>query len=92
MFVSPDMAAECAFLMTVYKTTPEEALSMAFGGFSLAGTSSVIEEGKPANLCVMDDAGLLSLSRKPLTTALTRLGRGYVCQTVSNGEIIYSEK
>jgi cytosine/adenosine deaminase-related metal-dependent hydrolase len=92
MFVSPDMASECAFLMTVYKTTPEETLSMAVGGFSLAGMSSVIEEGKPANLCVMEDEGLLSLSRKPLSTALTRLGRGAVCQVISNGEVIYSVK
>ena len=92
MFVSPDMASECAFLMTVCKTTPEETLSMAVGGFSLAGMSSVIEEGKPANLCVMEDEGLLSLSRKPLSTALTRLGRGAVCQVISNGEVIYSVK
>lgn len=92
MFVSPDMAAECAFLMTAYKTTAEETLSMASGGFSLAGTSSLIEKGKPANLYVMDDAGLLSLSRKPLTTALTRLGRGHVCQVIAHGEDIYSKK
>jgi cytosine/adenosine deaminase-related metal-dependent hydrolase len=65
---------------------------MAVGGFSLAGMSSVIEEGNPANLCVMEDEGLLSLSRKPLSTALTRLGRGAVCQVISNGEVIYSVK
>ena len=83
MFVSPDMLSECAFLMTAYKTTPEETLRMATGGFSLAGMTSGIEIGKPANLFVMEDAGLLSWSRSPLTTALTRLGRGAVTQVIS---------
>ena len=80
MFVQPDMAAECAFLMTAYKTTPEETYQMATGGFSFAKTTSVIEKGNPANLFVMEDTSLLSWSRSPLTTALTRLGRGAVKQ------------
>ncbi len=83
MFVPPDMFSECAFLMTAYKTSAEETMQMASGGFALTQTSSVIQIGNPANLFVMEDDGLLSWSRKPLATALTRLGRGAVKQVIS---------
>ena len=93
MFVPPDMSAECAFLMTAYKTTPEETFRMATGGFALCGQSSVIENGAQANLFVMEDEGLLAWSRKPLATALTRLGRGAVKTVISPvSEGIYCKK
>ena len=72
MFVSTDMFAECAFLMTVGKVTAAEALSLATRGFELAGVPSGIAAGNPANLTVVSAGSLERWSRNPLATALAR--------------------
>ncbi|HJJ46659.1 MAG TPA: amidohydrolase family protein [Methanocorpusculum sp.] len=72
MFVSSDMFAECAFLMTVYKATAKEAMLLATRGFELLRVPSGIAVGNPANLTVLSADRLYSWSINPLATALTR--------------------
>lgn len=87
MFVPPDMFSECAFLMTVYGVSAEDALKAATAGFNLAGQKTGIEKGNPANLTILDAAGLTSWSRKPLATALQRLGRASVTEVISSKRV-----
>ncbi|MDO5845952.1 MAG: amidohydrolase family protein [Methanocorpusculum sp.] len=72
MFVPPDMYQECAFLMTVYKVSAENALRMATAGFALADSSSEITIGSRAYLTVAPIPEFLHWSRHPLATLLTR--------------------
>lgn len=74
MFVAPDMFAECAFLTTVYKTSPEETLTMATGGFSLLGHRGIIEEGKPANLICLDPGYAKEWTQSPVLSLVSRIG------------------
>ncbi|MDE2518266.1 MAG: amidohydrolase family protein [Methanocorpusculum sp.] len=74
MFVAPDMFAECAFLTTVYKTSPEETLSMATGGFSLLGHRGIIEEGEPANLICLDPGYAKEWTQSPALSLVSRIG------------------
>lgn len=82
MFVPPDMMAECAFLMTIYKISAKEALQMATSGFSLMGNRGIIEKGTPANLVIMDGKGHSSWSKDLLRTAICRLGSGAIAQVI----------
>ncbi|HJJ58986.1 MAG TPA: amidohydrolase family protein [Methanocorpusculum sp.] len=84
MFVSPDMFAECAFLINVYDVTPEDALRAATAGFSFAGEKTGIEKGKPANLTIIEGIGLFEWSRHPLKTALVRVGAAAVTEVISS--------
>ncbi len=72
MFVPPDMLAECSFLRTLYKTTPEETLHMATGGFSLLHQSGFIEEGSPANLLCIDPGTNVVWTQNPALTLIYR--------------------
>ncbi|HJJ98226.1 MAG TPA: amidohydrolase family protein, partial [Methanocorpusculum sp.] len=74
MFVPPDMFAECAFLTTVYKLSPEEILSMATGGFSLLGRKGIIEEGEPANLICLDPGYVKEWTKSPALSLVSRIG------------------
>lgn len=74
MFVPPDMFAECAFLTTVYKLSPEEILSMATGGFSLLGRKGIIEEGEPANLICLDPGYVKEWTQSPALSLVSRIG------------------
>ncbi len=86
MFVPPDMFAECAFLMTVARIRAEDVLRMAISGNTLAGCDApVIAVGKPANLIVCRDSGVMRWSRHPLATVLTRLGAGAIEQVRGAG-------
>ena len=72
MFVPPDMLAECSFLRTVYKTTPEETLRMATGGFSLLHQPGVIEEGACANLLCINPGTNAIWTQNPALTLIYR--------------------
>ncbi|MDR0981047.1 MAG: amidohydrolase family protein [Methanocalculaceae archaeon] len=74
MFAAPDMFAECAFLTTVYKTSPEETLTMATGGFSLLGYQGIIEEGEPANLISLDPGYAKEWTQSPALSLVSRIG------------------
>ena len=74
MFIPPDMFAECAFASTVYKTSPEETLSMATGGFSLLGHRGIIEEGEPANLISLDPGCTGRWTQSPALSLVSRVG------------------
>jgi cytosine/adenosine deaminase-related metal-dependent hydrolase len=74
MFVAPDMFAECAFLTTVYNTSPEETLSMATGGFSLIGHRGIIEEGEPASLICLDPGYIKEWTQSPALSLVSRIG------------------
>lgn len=84
MFIPPDMFSECAFLMTVYGVSAEDALRSATAGFGLAGQKTGIETGLPANLTLVDAAGLSPWSRNPLATVLQRLGRASIIEVISS--------
>ncbi|HJJ90824.1 MAG TPA: amidohydrolase family protein [Methanocorpusculum sp.] len=73
MFVSPDMFSECAFLTIVYKTSPEETLTMALGGFSLLGHRGIIEEGEPANLLCLDPGYAKTWTQSPVLSLVSRI-------------------
>lgn len=73
MFVAPDMFAETAFLTTVYKTSPEETLSMATGGFSLLGHRGIIEKGEPANLICLDPGYAKEWTQSPALSLVSRI-------------------
>ncbi|MDV0441484.1 amidohydrolase family protein [Methanorbis furvi] len=74
MFVSPDMFAECAFLTTVYKTTPEETLRMATGGAALFGRSGILAVGEPADLICLDPGYADKWTQCPGLSLFSRLG------------------
>jgi cytosine/adenosine deaminase-related metal-dependent hydrolase len=73
MFVAPDMFAECAFLTTVYNTSPEETLSMATGGFSLLGHQGIIAEGEPANLICLNPGYTEKWTKSPIRSLVSRI-------------------
>ena len=74
MFVPPDMFAECAFLSTVYKTTPEETLQMATGGSVLLGHRGVLAEGQPADFICLDPGYAAEWTQCPALSLFSRLG------------------
>ena len=79
MFVQPDMFAEMAFLSTVYKVTPEEAVGMAAGGSEIFGPGYFIEEKKNAAFFTVDPTRAnLSFSRDPLKTLADRMNFSYI--------------
>lgn len=82
MFVEPDMAAECAFLYTVYKLSPLEIMKAACGGFEIAGSSSIIKVGAPANITVLKKDESASMTKDPLKTLFMR--RSKVIKTISS--------
>jgi len=84
MFVPSDMFSECAFLITVYKVSAEEALHMATDGFQLLGIKSGIEVGYPPNITVMDGSSLCQWTKHPLATLLTRIGSKGVKRVISS--------
>lgn len=83
MFVAPDMFAECAFLSTIYKITPQETLAMATGGFSLLGHRGVIDVGEPANLICLDPGYAGAWTKDERLTLTTRLGSRAVSSVIS---------
>ena len=54
MFVSPDMAAECAFVHTVYRIASKDILRAAVSGAELFGGDWAIERGNAARFSVID--------------------------------------
>ncbi|MDV0442944.1 amidohydrolase family protein [Methanorbis rubei] len=74
MFVPPDMFAECAFLTTVYKTTPEETLRMATGGAALLGRRGVLDVGEPADFICLDPGYVNKWTQCPALSLFSRLG------------------
>lgn len=86
MFVAPDMFAECAFLSTVYQTSPEETISMATGGFSLLGSRGIIEVGETANLICLDPGYADEWTKSPLLSLVSRIGSRSVRDVYFSGE------
>jgi len=84
MFVPSDMFSECAFLMTVYKVSAEEALRMATGGFHLLGMKSGLEVSYPANITIIKGNSLCQWTKHPLATILTRIGSKGVTGVISS--------
>lgn len=74
MFVPPDLFAEMAFVLTVYKIAPADILRAAVRGSALFGPSFFIRKGSRANLFVVDPiCSDLQFSRDPLATLVKRV-------------------
>ncbi|MDR3101732.1 MAG: amidohydrolase family protein [Methanocalculaceae archaeon] len=85
MFVAPDMFAECAFLTTIYKTTPQETLAMATGGFALFGHHGTIDVGEPANLIRLDPGYVQEWTQSPELSLVSRIGSRAVRSVSASG-------
>jgi cytosine/adenosine deaminase-related metal-dependent hydrolase len=73
MFVPPDMFAEMAFTLNVYRLSPETLVRAAVRGSGLFGMSFFIRKGGQANLFLIDPArSSLRFSRDPLATLAKR--------------------
>ncbi len=85
MFVSPDMLAELAFAMVVYKQHPKSLLHAGVAGSALTGSSFFIQKGVRASLFVLDPSGsAVRFSRDPVSSLIKRAQSGQICNNVFN--------
>lgn len=85
MFVQPDLLSEMAFLHTVYRIGPVDALRMAVAGSSLRGDPFFIESGARANFFVLDPLNSnLSFSKDPVAALVNRAFSSGICKNVFN--------
>ncbi|MDI9633943.1 MAG: amidohydrolase family protein [Methanolinea sp.] len=84
MCVQPDMWGEMAFLCTVYRVAPRDALRAATAGASVLGRApSLLAEGNPARFLVVDPRGSnLALSRDIAATLVHRAGPANIVRKV----------
>jgi cytosine/adenosine deaminase-related metal-dependent hydrolase len=85
MFVPPDMLAELAFALVVYRQHPKSLLHAGVAGSVLAGCPSFIRKGARANLFLFDPAGSsVRFSRDPIISLIKRAQSGQICNNVFN--------